>query len=356
MKKRIDKLTSMLNEHQVDVAIISEKNNIRYYSGFTSEDAVLLIHRSACYLITDFRYIEQAHMQCRDFNVVDAPGIKTGPFIKETCMTLNAKRIWFDSDAISFRTYTSYKEALHPLELIPDRGIPSRLRLWKTEDEINHIRNAASLADKGFLHILGYIRPGVSEREIALELEFFLRRNGSDGLAFPIIVASGKNGSLPHAEPTDKKIAEGELITLDFGCRISGYCSDMTRTVALGEPDKEMREIYEITLKSQQLALEVIGPGLTGIEVDNQAREYITAKGYGQYFGHGLGHGVGLNVHEAPRLSINGENVLEPGMVVSVEPGIYLPGRGGVRIEDLVVITEDGYDNLVSSRKDLIVL
>ena len=184
---------------------------------------------------------------------------KTGPFIKETCMALNAKRIWFDSDAISYRIYTSYKEALNPLELIPDKGIPSRLRLWKTEDEINHIRNAASLADKGFLHILGYIRPGVSEREIALELEFFLRKNGSDGLAFPIIVASGKNGSLPHAEPTDKKIAEGELITLDFGCRISGYCSDMTRTVALGEPDKEMREIYEITLKAQQLALEVIG-------------------------------------------------------------------------------------------------
>jgi Xaa-Pro aminopeptidase len=356
LKQRINKLTTILNEHQIDAAIISEKNNIRYYSGFTSEDAILLIHKSACYLITDFRYIEQAQLQSPEFNIVDAPGPKTGPFIRKACMELGAKRICFDGDTISYSTYISFKEALLPLELIPDKGIPSGLRLLKTEEEINHIRNAAALADKGFQHILNYIRPGVSEKEIALELELFLRNNGSEGLAFPIIAASGKNGALPHAEPTNKKLNKGEFITFDFGCKISGYCSDMTRTVSLGEPENEMRKIYEITLEAQKLALKIIKPGLTGIEVDKQAREYIAEKGYGEYFGHGLGHGVGLNVHEAPKLSTSGENVLQPGMVVSVEPGIYLPGKGGVRIEDLVVITENGYYNLVSSRKDLIIL
>ena len=356
MKQRLENLTNILNEHKIDAAIISEKNNISYYSGFTSEDAVLLIHRSAYYLITDFRYIEQAQIQSPGFNIVDAPGSKTGPFIKKTCMDLDVKRICFDSDAISYSTYVTLKEALQPLELIPDKGIPSSLRLRKTEGEINYIRKAAALADKGFQHILNYIRPGISEKEIALELEFFLRKNGSEGLAFPIIAASGKNGALPHAEPSNKKLEKGEFITLDFGCKISGYCSDMTRTVALGEPDSQMKEIYEVTLEAQRQALKIIKPGLTGMEVDKQAREYISSKGYGKYFGHGLGHGVGLNVHEAPRLSTSGENILEPGMVVTVEPGIYLPGKGGVRIEDLVVVTENGYDNLVSSKKDLIIL
>ena len=199
---------------------------------------------------------------------------------------LQAKRIWFDGEAISYSRYISYKDALQPLTLLPDKGIPSSLRLWKTDEEVNHIRNAASLTDKGFQHILSYIRPGVSEIEIALELEFFLRENGSEGLAFPIIAASGKNGALPHAEPGNKKLKQGEFITLDFGCRVSGYCSDMTRTVALGEPESQLREIYDITLEAQQKALEVIKPGLTGKDVDKQARDHITS-GYGEYFGHG---------------------------------------------------------------------
>ncbi|HHT64770.1 MAG TPA: aminopeptidase P family protein, partial [Clostridiales bacterium] len=282
MNHRIVKLTTILNEHQVDAVIITQKNNIQYYSGFTSEEAVLLIHPTVCYLITDFRYIEQAQIQCPDFVVVDAPGAKTGPFIKEKCISLDVKKIWFDDNAISYRTFQSYKEALQPLELLPDKDIPSRLRISKSEDEVDHIRSAAALADRGFKHILNYIRPGVSERELALELEIYLRKNGSEGLAFPIIAASGKNGSLPHAEPTEKALENGDLITFDFGCKVNGYCSDMTRTVALGMPDEQLREIYQITLTAQQKALDIIGPGLTGIEVDKQARDYIRSKGYGE--------------------------------------------------------------------------
>ncbi|HHY82289.1 MAG TPA: aminopeptidase P family protein [Clostridiales bacterium] len=345
-----------MKEHEVDAAIISQKENLRYFSGFTASEAVLLILKNESYIITDFRYIEQAQIQCPGFKVIDAPGTRTAPFVKEKCVSLDASRVWFEDNVMNFREYSSFREALDPIELVPAKDITSNLRIVKTADEVNNIRKAAKLADQGFLHILNHIRPGVSEKEIALELEFFLRKNGSEGLAFPIIAAAGKNGSLPHAEPSDKKLELGEFLTLDFGCVVNGYCSDMTRTVALGRPDPKLAEIYEITLEAQLKALDVIRPGITGIEVDKQARDHIASKGYGNNFGHGLGHGVGLNVHEAPSLSVRGDKLLEPGMVVTVEPGIYIPGTGGVRIEDLVVITEDGYENLTSSRKDLIQL
>ncbi|MGI6537386.1 MAG: M24 family metallopeptidase [Caldicoprobacterales bacterium] len=356
MNPAIDKLTKLMKEYEIDAAIVTQKQNIRYFSGFTSEDATLLLHPDECYLITDFRYIEQANLQCPTFKVIDAPGTKIAHFLKETLKKLDASRIWFEDNNLSYRTYTALSEELQNHELIPDNDILSSLRIRKTSEEICSIRKAASLSDKGFEYILNRIRPSVTEREIAIELEFFLRKNGSEELAFSIIAASGKNGSLPHAEPSDKKLCIGEFLTLDFGCVVNGYCSDMTRTVALGNIDSKLKEIYEITLQAQKMSLDYIGPGKKGIEVDKVARDYISSYGYGDYFGHGLGHGVGLNVHEAPTLSTKGEMLLEPGMVVSVEPGIYLPSKGGVRIEDLVVITETGYENLVSSPKHLIQL
>lgn len=357
MNHSIIKLESLLREHQIDAAIITKKSNIRYFSGFTSEDGILLIHPNARYLITDFRYIEQGEIQCPDFQIIDAAGPKTAPFIKDTLVSLAAEKVWFEDNVISFRTYSAYNEVLTKgIQLIPDQDVISSLRIIKSPEEVNHIREAAALSDKGFLHILDYVRPGVSELDLALELEFFLRNNGSEGLAFPIIAASGRNGSLPHAEPCNKKLESGEFITFDFGSKLGGYCSDMTRTVSIGEPDEQLREIYEVTLEAQLSALEIMGAGRTGAEVDKQARDYIQSKGYGEYFGHGLGHGVGLDVHEAPTLSLRGDKVLEPGMVVSCEPGIYLPGKGGVRIEDLVVITDEGFENLVSSPKELIIL
>ncbi len=357
MSHSIVKLENLLNEHQIDAAIITKKSNIRYFSGFTSEDGILLIHPGARYLITDFRYIEQGEIQSPNFQVIDAPGAKTAPFIKETLTNIGAKKVWFEDNATSFRTYSTYKGALmEDIQLIPDQDVISSLRIIKSPEEVNYIREASALSDKGFLHIIDYIKPGISELDLALELEFFLRKNGSEGLAFSIIAASGKNGSLPHAEPSGKKLENGEFITFDFGSKIGGYCSDMTRTVSLGEPDDKLREIYEVTLQAQLNALEVMGPGKTGIEVDKEARDYIQSKGYGEYFGHGLGHGVGLDVHEAPTLSVRGDKILEPGMVVSCEPGIYLPGKGGVRIEDLVVIKDEGFENLVSSPKELIIV
>ncbi len=356
MTSNLDKLRQLMEENAIDAVIISEDRNKRYYSGYTGTDAYLLILAESRFLITDFRYIEQAKAQCPGYEIIEAFGQKAYEFIKQTCEETGAKRIWFEDDTLTFKEYTDIKAALDPLELVPDSGSIAKPRILKTPKEVNNIRKAAKLADKGFLHILDFIRPGVTEREIALELEFFLRENGSEGLAFPIIAASGPNGALPHAEPTDDKLEYGTLITLDFGCVVNGYCSDMTRTVALGEPPEKLKEVYHIVLEAQKRALDFLKPGISGIEADKQARDHIFSHGYGDYFGHGLGHGVGLNVHEAPRLSPRGETILEPGMVVSVEPGIYLPGLGGVRIEDLVVITENGFDNLVSSRKDLIIL
>ncbi|HOB20104.1 MAG TPA: Xaa-Pro peptidase family protein [Candidatus Atribacteria bacterium] len=356
MTSKLDKLRHLMMENSVDAVIVAEDRNRRYYSGYTGTDAYLLILADKSYLITDFRYVEQAKAQCPGYEVVEAYGKKAYEFIKQTCDKAGAKRVWFEDDTLTVKEYSEIKASLDPLELVPDTGRIAKPRILKTDDEVNNIRKAAQLADKGFSHILNFIRPGVTERDIALELEFFLRKNGSEGLAFPIIAASGPNGALPHAEPTDDKLAYGILLTLDFGCVINGYCSDMTRTVALGEPPEKLKVIYNIVLEAQEKALAFIKAGISGIEADKQAREHIIAHGYGDYFGHGLGHGVGLHIHEAPRLSPIGETILEPGMVVSVEPGIYLPGLGGVRIEDLVVITEDGYDNLVSSRKDLIIL
>ncbi|MDD2502492.1 MAG: aminopeptidase P family protein [Clostridia bacterium] len=357
MNHSIIKLESLLKKHNMEAAIISKKSNIRYFSGFTSEDGILLILLEARYLITDFRYIEQAELQCPDFQIIDAAGPKTAPFINETLTSSGIKKVWFEDNSTSFRSFSNYKDTLQKgIQLIPDKDMISSLRIIKSPDEVNCIREAAALSDKGFSHILDYIRPGISEQDLALELEFFLRKNGSEGLAFPIIAASGENGSLPHAEPSSRKLKNGEFLTFDFGSKVGAYCSDMTRTVSLGEPDDQLREIYEVTLQAQLNAMDVLGPGKSGVEVDKQARDYIHSKAYGEYFGHGLGHGVGLDVHEAPALSPRGDIVLEPGMVVSCEPGIYLPGKGGVRIEDLVVITDKGFENLVSSPKELIQL
>lgn len=356
MTSAIERLRQLMEQNAIDAAVIAENNNRRYYSCFTGTDAYLLILADTKYLITDFRYIEQAKAQCPGYEIIEASGSKAFEFFKHASVNAGAKRIWFEDSTLTYKEYSDIKAALDTLELIPDSGSISKPRILKTKEEVNNIRKAAQLADKGFLHILSFIRPDVTERDIALELEFYLRKNGSEGLAFPIIAASGPNGALPHAEPADAKLQYGSLITLDFGCIINGYCSDMTRTVALGEPSDKLKEIYNIVLEAQEKALNFLKPGISGVEVDKQAREHIASFGYGDYFGHGLGHGVGLNVHEAPRLSPKGDTILEPGMVVSVEPGIYIPGLGGVRIEDIVVITENGCDNLVSSRKDLLVL
>jgi len=269
---------------------------------------------------------------------------------------LDASRWGINSLTTSLHNYQLLQEKLRGkgLELVPLKGPVEGLRRRKDEDEIAKIREAVALTDRAFEHILSFIRPGLSEREIAWELEKFLRENGSDGLAFPSIVAAGPNSALPHATPTDYRLKEGELVLFDLGGRYEGYCADMTRVIVLGEPTARQCEVYEIVLRAQEAALAGIKPGMGGVEADALAREVIKEAGYSDYFGHGLGHGVGLAVHEGPRLSYLAEDdVLEPGMVVTVEPGIYLPGEFGIRIEDLCVVRDHGLEVLTRSPKGL---
>jgi Xaa-Pro aminopeptidase len=248
------------------------------------------------------------------------------------------------------------EKALSPVKLVPSEGIVEKQRMIKDGGEIAIMQEAANLADRAFEHILSYIKPGVSEKDIALELEVFMRSQGATSSSFETIVASGERSALPHGVASDRIIGRDEFVKLDYGAYYNGYCSDITRTVVVGKPSDKHREIYEIVKEAQQYALDNLVPGMTGKEGDALTRDIITRYGYGEYFGHGTGHGLGMEIHEAPRLSLTGDIVLVPGMTVTVEPGIYLPGFGGVRIEDDVVVTDKGIRILTSSPKQLIVL
>jgi len=356
MRSTVAKLITQMEGAEVDAIIISKPENRRYYSGFTGSSGMLLIHPLVQYMITDFRYVEQCKRQCPDYKIVNASGQKALEFIQRVCKELGIHTLWFEEEYVTYENYQKIKENTCDVELVPAKGIASKNRMVKTQEEIESIRQAAAIADAAFSHMLEYIKPGMTEKEVALELEFYMRRLGCEALSFSTIIGSGANGALPHAYPTDKPLEAGDLVVMDFGCVYNGYCSDMTRTIGIGKIENELKEIYEIVLEAQQKALNGIKAGMTGIEVDRLSREVIESKGYGEYFGHGLGHGVGLEIHEGPTLSQKGEQVLEPNMVVTVEPGIYLPGKGGVRIEDLVVVKEDGIVNLTASPKELYII
>jgi Xaa-Pro aminopeptidase/Xaa-Pro dipeptidase len=323
---------------------IAKPENIRYLSGFTApKDAKLLVTATDAVLYTDARYLVQANEESR-VPVHIARFDEVYAHAKPLTQGMN---VGFEADAV---LYSQFSELLNGLEttLRPVTGIVEPLRAVKNADEVQHIRHAAQIADVALEHVQARIRPGVTEREIALELEFEMRRAGADGPAFEIIVASGERGAMPHGTASDKVIADGELVTVDWGALVHGYHSDCTRTFAVGKVNDELRKIYNVVLEAQRLGVAAVKPGGSCFEADKVARNCITAAGYGEYFGHSLGHGVGLQVHEGPNLSFRSppEQRLEPGNVVTVEPGIYVPGVGGVRIEDLVLVTEDGAEVL----------
>ncbi|WP_018132448.1 M24 family metallopeptidase [Effusibacillus pohliae] len=355
MQKRLARLRQQLADQPFDGLLVVKPENRRYISGFTGTAGCLLVTAEDAVLITDFRYTEQAQEQAPDFHVVQH-GTSAPETIRSELIRLGIKRLGFEKDYLTYGLYSTYLEKFAPVELVPAEGIVEKLRAVKDEEEIAILRQAAKLADDAFSHILGYLKPGVSERDVALELEFFMRRQGAASSSFDIIVASGVRSSLPHGVASGKLLEKGDFVTLDFGALYQGYCSDITRTVVLGEATEKQREIYEIVLEAQLHALQHIKPGMTGQEADALARDIIREKGYGDHFGHSLGHGLGLYIHEEPRLSAVSNDVLQPGMVVTVEPGIYIPGFGGVRIEDDVLLTDSGIERLTGSSKDLFIL
>ncbi|THF75920.1 M24 family metallopeptidase [Cohnella fermenti] len=353
--ERVSRARAALGELGGDAILVTNAFNRRYLTGFTGSAGVVLISAEHAALVTDFRYREQAPQQAKGFEIAEH-----GPGLYGDVAALLAKwgvaKLLIEENDLNHATFLSIQEKLKPIELVLSNGIIEKQRVVKDEAEIAVIQEAADLADRAFGHILGYIKPGVTEESVALELEFFMRKEGASGTSFETIVASGERSSLPHGKASDKIIGSGEFVTLDFGAYYKGYCSDITRTVVVGQPTDRHREIYAIVLEAQLHALANLRPGMTGHEGDALTRDIITRYGYGEYFGHSTGHGIGLEVHEGPRLARNSDTILTPGMIVTVEPGIYLPGFGGVRIEDDVVVTDDGIKILTRSPKELIVL
>ncbi|KUO50569.1 MAG: Xaa-Pro dipeptidase [Desulfitibacter sp. BRH_c19] len=355
MNQRIEKIRAYLKEKDIEAFLIIKPENIRYLSGFTGTSAQLLITKNRNYLITDFRYIGQAKLQSLDYDVVKQKG-KFIDEIKELCQHENIKQIAFEEEQMVFKMYETYYQALKPINFVPSSQFLKTIRSIKDEQEIMRLKKSAALADEAFSHIISYIKPGVSEKKIALELEFFLRNKGADAISFDFIVASGERGSLPHGVASEKIISTGELVTMDFGCIYKGYCSDITRTVCVGTLEAKQREVYNIVLEAQLAGVNCLRANMKCEDPDQVSREIIEKAGYGEYFGHNLGHSVGLEIHEEPRLAKGNEDLLQPGMVVTVEPGIYIPGFGGVRIEDMILIHENHIEILTKSCKDILVL
>jgi Xaa-Pro aminopeptidase len=348
------KVQELLPRYDIEGLLVTNTYNRRYVTNFTGSAGAALILAEKAYFITDFRYTEQAKEQVKGYEIIQ----HNKSFVDEASRIVKVEKIGklgFEQDHVTFSLWKKLEQSMEA-ELVPVSNIIEELRMVKTEEEKNTIKEAARIADAAFAHILDYIKPGVAELDIAHELEFFMRKNGATSSAFDMIVASGKRSALPHGIASSKKIENGDFVTLDYGALYQGYVSDITRTVAVGKPSSRLREIYGIVLDAQKTAIEKIGPGMTGKEADAIARDLISEKGYGDQFGHSLGHGIGLEVHEGPGLAKRSETKLLPGMVVTVEPGIYLPEMGGVRIEDDIFITDKGNEILTHAPKEFIIL
>ena len=343
---RVEQLRGLLQRDRLEGLIVTQPENRRYLSGFTGTDATLFVSMDEAVLITDFRFTEQASREAPRFRIVEADPERLGIELKLLASEGGARRVGFESDHVSFLDHRKWTEIADDLELVPVQGLVESLRAIKTDEELVLIRQAAAIGDGAMAHARQILRRGKTEREVAWEIEVYIRTHGAEAIAFEIIVASGPNGAMAHATVSDREIREGEPIVFDLGARVEGYCSDLTRTFILGQPDGRFQEIYYLVLDAQMKALAGIKPGMTGREADALARDVIERGGYGHLFGHGLGHSVGLAVHEDPKMGRQSTAVLQPGNTLTVEPGIYITGWGGVRIEDLVVVTDRGVEVL----------
>lgn len=352
--KRADKALEIVSDC-ADAVLVHNLCNIRYISGFANDTAVLYISRNRKILLTDFRYLFQAKSEAKAFETVEITGNGYAKRIAELVKADMVKRLAFEDGELSFRQYSEYNREIDA-ELVPIGESLSELRKVKNAEEIELIAKAEAIGDKAFSEIIKIIRPGMTELEAATKLEYIMKSEGAEGLSFDTIAASGINSSMPHAMPSLKPIEHGDFLTMDFGCRYKGYCSDMTRTVVVGKASDRQRNIYETVLKAQLAVLKTIKSGVSGKEMDGIARNIIDEAGYKGCFGHSLGHSLGLYIHEEPRCSAKSEDILGVNMLMTVEPGIYVEGFGGVRIEDLVVIEENSCRNLTFSPKELIEL
>lgn len=352
---RCDTFLKALAQRGDSAALIHRPENIRWLTGYTGEGCAF-VSTDAQVIITDFRYVEQAGRQAPECSCVrTGNGVSEVKAVKDLCDKYGVKRLCVETDVLTHDAYLALSTVLEGVELVALAQLPQELRLIKDESEIECIRKAAAISCKAFENLLGKIHAGMTEKQVQILLDYEMLNLGSERPAFDTISAAGVNGSLPHAIPSDHVIAEGELLTLDFGAAIGGYCSDMTRTIGFGKIGPELREMYQRVLDSQLMALDAVRPGMVCGDLDKIARDYLDAR-YPGAFGHSLGHGVGLFIHEQPRVSTGSQTVLVPGHVITIEPGVYIPGLGGCRIEDMAILTSDGYINPITAPKQLIEL
>ena len=354
LEERLAAFRAAMASAGIEMAIVTKEENKYYLSMFHSTSYEIIITKDKAYLLTDFRYAEAASALADVYEVIITNAhYSILEFLKER----GAARTGLEFKNATVDYYRRIKGAApEGSEIVNFDGMIEEIRAVKDDTELSAIAMAEKIGDQAFSYILGEIKPGVSEKEIALKLELKMRELGASGLSFDTIVVSGERTSMPHGEPSDKLIENGDFVTMDFGCIFNGYCSDMTRTVAVGSVTDEQRDIYNVVLRAQKATCDAVKAGMKGKEVDAVARKIISDAGYGECFGHGLGHGVGLEIHEAPTANTRSEEILKPKMLVTIEPGIYIPKKFGVRIEDLSIVTENGIINLTGSEKELIIL
>lgn len=357
-EKRLKRFQTWLEAQgdQYDAILISDRSNIRYLSGFTGTFAYLVISRDKAFILTDSRYTMQARQQSVHFSLVKLERYTPPMSIARLCEQQGWAVLAFERNDLSFDFYDRLKSCFGRVNLIPVENAAEQFRAVKDAEEIEIIRTAEHIGDAAFQHVLEILRPGMTEREVAFELEMAMRRQGASGLSFDTIVASGMRSAMPHGVASDKKIEKGDLVVFDFGCVYEGYCSDMTRTIGVGSLSEAQKDLYHLVLKAQTAALKAVHADIVGEKMQDLVQAIFDKAGFGSYFGHGLGHSVGLDIHEEPRFSRNVKEKIPAGTVISVEPGLYVPGIGGVRIEDLIVLKPLGYENLAQSPKELLIV
>lgn len=353
----IKRIQEKLIERNLDGILITDEKNQRFATGFAFTDGIVLVTREKAFLMTDSRYIEAAEKTVSDeISVSMFGGGKKLSDLLIACIEDNRlERLGAEEQKLSYSMYRRY-ETLLKRQLIPAQTLLSGLRMAKTQSETDCMKKAQAIAEKALEEVLALIAPGMTERELAAEINYRMMRNGAEGNSFDTIAVTGKNTSMPHGVPGDEPIKEGDFVTMDFGCVKNGYCSDMTRTVAVGYATEEMKNVYDIVLKAQLAGIAGARAGISGGDIDAMGRGVIAGAGFGEYFGHSFGHSLGLDIHEYPVASPNAGEIMPVGAVISAEPGIYIPGKFGVRIEDVLILKEDGCENITKANKNLIIL
>lgn len=355
---RIKSLEKILNEQGLDGLFLTKETNIRYMTGFTGAESYAVISPNGRAFITDSRYTEQAHNECKDYEIVKwgAPSPNLQETLRTVCERLNIKKLGFEKDFMNVSFYERLKSELDGIDFIGTTGLVEKMRRVKDAQEIEYLKTAAKICDESFKEVLNFVKVGVTEKDIERELQYIMKKKGADDLGFPSIIATGNSSSMPHYIPANKPVADGDFLLFDIGAMYKGYRSDMTRTIVVGHATDKQREVYNLVNLSRETSANTVKAGVDGRIPHNTAKEVLKKAGAEGIFECGVGHGIGLDIHEDPFMNTRCDLTLEAGNVLTIEPGIYIPGWGGVRIEDSMIVKDDGYEIITKSPKELLIV